>query len=721
MKEKRTLMVLLFFMLLVGIPSVTIKAASLKIKMNGSVTQYTGTQVKAKQDGISINISNTPGILVNGIALLPYEEVFEDKLDAVCSYNSSTGAVTFKQYGNTVKLTIDSKIAYVNGKKATLSVAPRKVYYYKSKVTKVLVPSRFVAEALGYTYYWEKSTSTVKIQTPYALYYDKAWHVYKGTRGSVTINGKTVNVSSMPTVIFSNNAFVQAKKVFTNEQLGCKYTYNAAERSVTIQNEEVTVLYYLDSTTAYVNGTKYILKTAPKSIKNNVSNKSCIMVPASFTAKALGYDYTWNSSKKISQITVNSQTIWSWKSDSVNAESAYTNTLHSIQIEKKDGEEYISFDGEAALTCQSVFTEEAHVLTITISDLKNAITAVQEVIEKSSNIKKIVISECVDGITTIELALKEGAAYYESVAGSNYTIHFCTVIEPTSTENSITLPIPDTVSFSEIEEEDCYYNKQFKVMIPGNYVSYYQNIADSLPKYVSSASCSVNSSGNTVITFKTTKILGYKLTDNGTSFTITVGSPSEIYSNIVVLDPGHGGTDPGCISHGLYEKNINFNILYKYCKEYFDNSAPVKAYWTRTTDVKIGLTDRAAFAKSVEADLFISLHMNSASSSAANGTETYYCTSNNAKNSSGVTSKVLAAYFQNNWSSKVGFNIKRGVRTANYVVIKKNTVPAILVELGFLSGSTDVNLLGSNTIQKKAAQCFYDTVCDFFEKYPTGR
>ena len=720
MKKNRILMVLLFFMLLMVIPSKSIEAASLKIKMNGSVMQYTSAQVKVKHDGASINISNTPGILVNGIALLPYQEVFKNGLGASCSYNSGTGVITFKQYSNTVKLTIGSKIAYINGKKATLSVAPRKVYYYKSKVTKVLVPSRFVAEALGYTYYWEKSTSTVKIMTPYALYYDKAWHVYKGTKGSVTINGKSVDVSAMPTVIFSNNAFVQAKKVFNNEQLGCKYTYNSTDQSITIRNESVTVLYHLNSTTAYVNDTKYILKVAPKSMKDNVTNKGYIMVPASFTAEALGYKYEWNYSTKTSQITVEKQVIWSWKSDVVNEEATYTNTLQSVQVEKKDGEEYISFIGDESLTYQSVFEEDTHVLTITLSDLKNVISAVQESITNSSNITKIVISECADGITTIHLALKQGAAYYESISGANYSIHFCTT-ETTSTDNSITLPIPDSVSFADIEDEDCYYNKQFKITIPGDCVSYYQNLSDSLPKYISSASCSLNSSGNTVITFKTTKILGYKLTDNGTTFTVTVGSPSEIYPSIVVLDAGHGGTDPGCVSNGLYEKNINFNILYKYCKNYFTNSAPVKAYWTRTTDVKIALTDRAAFAKSVEADVFISLHMNSAASSSANGTETYYCTTNNKKNSFGVTSKILANYFQNNWSSKIGLSTKRGVKTANYVVIKQNTVPAILIELGFMTGSTDVNIIGNNTTQKKAAQYFYNTVCDFFEEYPTGR
>jgi len=63
----------------------------------------------------------------------------------------------------------------------------------------------------------------------------------------------------------------------------------------------------------------------------------------------------------------------------------------------------------------------------------------------------------------------------------------------------------------------------------------------------------------------------------------------------------------------------------------------------------------------------------------------------------------------------------RGTKTAGYYVIKHNTVPAILIELGFLSGSTDYSRLTNSSFQKKAAKSIYDSIIEMFTTYPTGR
>lgn len=82
-------------------------------------------------------------------------------------------------------------------------------------------------------------------------------------------------------------------------------------------------------------------------------------------------------------------------------------------------------------------------------------------------------------------------------------------------------------------------------------------------------------------------------------------------------------------------------------KDKFAGNAPdTKVYWTRTNDSYITLANRAAFAKSVRADAFISLHMNSAKSGSANGTEVYYSVSNNKTSFSGITSKAMANLFR---------------------------------------------------------------------------
>ena len=103
-------------------------------------------------------------------------------------------------------------------------------------------------------------------------------------------------------------------------------------------------------------------------------------------------------------------------------------------------------------------------------------------------------------------------------------------------------------------------------------------------------------------------------------------------------------------------------------KDKFAGNAPdTKVYWTRTNDSYITLANRAAFAKSVRADAFISLHMNSATSKSANGTEVYYSVSNNKTSFSGITSKAMANLFRTQLLADLK-TTNRGTKTAAYYV-----------------------------------------------------
>jgi N-acetylmuramoyl-L-alanine amidase len=214
---------------------------------------------------------------------------------------------------------------------------------------------------------------------------------------------------------------------------------------------------------------------------------------------------------------------------------------------------------------------------------------------------------------------------------------------------------------------------------------------------------------------------GYEIFTDEDYIYVNVGNPRDIYKNIVVLDPGHGGTAPGAIYNDVKEKNLNFKILYEIGKNFF-NSDPskLKVYYTRETDVDISLADRAAFADKIGADLFVSLHMNANTNKSVYGTEVYYSNSNNKKNKAGLNSETLAKLFVNNISSSLKTN-NRGTRAAQYTVVHKNTVPAVLIELGFMSNSSDFAKITDSSFQYNAAKAIYETLLQVFELYPTGR
>ncbi|NLL71976.1 MAG: N-acetylmuramoyl-L-alanine amidase, partial [Clostridiales bacterium] len=94
--------------------------------------------------------------------------------------------------------------------------------------------------------------------------------------------------------------------------------------------------------------------------------------------------------------------------------------------------------------------------------------------------------------------------------------------------------------------------------------------------------------------------------------------------------------------------------------------------------------------------------------------------SNNKKNSSGLDSETLAKLFVNNLSSSLGTR-NRGIRAERYTVVHKNTVPAVLVELAFMSNANDFAKISDPEFQYEAAKVLYETVLQVFELYPTGR
>ena len=193
------------------------------------------------------------------------------------------------------------------------------------------------------------------------------------------------------------------------------------------------------------------------------------------------------------------------------------------------------------------------------------------------------------------------------------------------------------------------------------------------------------SGNNTVITITTTSLVGYKIYEKGNTLSVLMGQPNKIFKNVLVLDAGHCGHDPGAQNNGTNEKDLTHKIIYTLMKDKFAGNAPdTKVYWTRTNDSYITLANRAAFAKSVRADAFISLHMNSATSKSANGTEVYYSVSNNKTSFGGITSKAMANLFRTQLLADLK-TTNRGTKTAAYYVLKHNTVPAIFPNLSYRS------------------------------------
>jgi N-acetylmuramoyl-L-alanine amidase len=230
----------------------------------------------------------------------------------------------------------------------------------------------------------------------------------------------------------------------------------------------------------------------------------------------------------------------------------------------------------------------------------------------------------------------------------------------------------------------------------------------------------------------------------------------------VVIDPGHGGHDPGTISpSGKYkEKDIVLAVSLKLGSLIKSEFPDIKVLYTRSTDKFIPLAERSDFANRNNADLFISVHVNSVAATSVNGTETFVmgthmsdsnfelCKAENSVivmednytakyegfNPNSPESYIIFSLLQNTHleqSLKLAEMVQksyksgpvygnRGVKQGGLIVLWRSTMPAILTEIGFISNAKDRAVLISKEGQTKIANRLFSAFCNYKKMYEEG-
>ncbi|MBE9127412.1 N-acetylmuramoyl-L-alanine amidase, partial [Coleofasciculus sp. LEGE 07081] len=175
---------------------------------------------------------------------------------------------------------------------------------------------------------------------------------------------------------------------------------------------------------------------------------------------------------------------------------------------------------------------------------------------------------------------------------------------------------------------------------------------------------------------------------------------------VVIVDPGHGGKDPGAIGiGGVQEKNVILPISQEVAA--ILEQQGIQAVLTRSSDYFVTLQGRVDMAEQARADLFVSIHANAISLSRpdVNGLETYYYSSGQG----------LAQTVHNSILQSVDVD-NRGVRQARFYVLRKSSMPAILVEVGFLTGREDSAKLSNPAYRSQIAQAIARGILQYIQQ-----
>lgn len=237
-------------------------------------------------------------------------------------------------------------------------------------------------------------------------------------------------------------------------------------------------------------------------------------------------------------------------------------------------------------------------------------------------------------------------------------------------------------------------------------------------------------------------------------------SYSKFRVKTIVIDPGHGGSDPGAVSGKTQEKDIALDISLKLGKMISDSFPDIKVIYTRKTDVFVELYQRAEIANKNNANLFICIHCNFCTASSAYGTETFtmgvhkndanlevakrensviLLENNYQKNYDGFDpnspeANIIFSLYQNayinqsiSFASKVEAKFKnvakrysRGVKQAGFLVLWKTAMPSILIETGFISNPKEKTYLLSDDGKVKLSEAIYSAFKDYKKEIESG-
>lgn len=687
-------------------------------------------------EDIELNTEKLPGVYVGKTLMGPARSLFlSDSMEGSFTLSKSKKSATISFGDNNLILTLGSKNAELNGAQVKLEKAPDFIKLNFSNKNEVYIPMESICELFDIDIETSGNVSTLSLPDDDEDVEDVGDD--ENSKPAPEPTPEPSNEAEQPLQPFVANKlpFSWKSKVNPATAFNAVQSLNGKNTSA---GSSITDIVNLPGNQADNFDTYTITSTEGFSgIKGNMANNQLTVSlnnvssngGQSYTSNIRTVNYintTYNAASNSSNISfgladgvVGYDMSLSKDGKSLNVK-IYKNTITEIKGSYNKGVYTFTFTGLVPLSVNDNGSSDSN-QNLAIPNIIDTIGSGSYVDNTSSALS--MFSYFSNGVAGASLSVNKTSrlSYYTSQSGNTLTITFSQASTPANVVGA-TIALPSGLDTSEIEDEDNYFSGNFTITLPGDLRSHF----NSKPiKYdankVSNVNISLNDSGDTVLTFYTTKLYAYRLTVSKSQIKVAIDRAKNLYSKVVVIDPGHGGHDDGTTSQNkIYkEKNVVLSIGYTYFRNYL-NDEDLKVYWTRKGDTYPTLYERAAFPKKVDADIFISVHMNSFPKATPKGTEVFYSTRNNILQPNGLSSYTMASMFLKNITSTFS-TFNRGVKTAAYVVTNMNTVPAVLLEYGFLSNEDDLAKFSKLENQDKAAEILYNTIEEIFDNYPTGR
>lgn len=649
---------------------------------DGSTNNYKVVNMMINGDDV---VSDVPGILYvlkgKTRTLVPISFI-ASKFGAEVKWDGAKKEVTINNEGKEIVLTIDSSTAYVNGVATQLpNDIPAKLMTYEG-VSRTLVPVNFISQHLGYDIFWVGGTRTVSINKPEqdltAVRYSDTG-TYPELRFKVSdevsvtsysVDGESVGGKNSIVLEFHNTNLNLTNppkygRYMINDMIQEIYDIQLAQEDGALKSVKAVIGlgYYRNGDVHYDAANHEMVVQLINAVNyvdvEKINQATAVVIDS---AEVPAYNVLKYDDRVIIDV-IHSKLVED--NDIINVNDGGISTVEYTQVDDSD-----LYDAGTRFTRVTV-------------KLKNGLTSENVYVDNADSKVYVYVQDSVLGTysyarnldtatSQFGLALKNPASYPVSYNESSRVLSFSVPTDNISLIEGLNNTDDGVIDKIAVSQSGGLYNIQLTLAENTHYTA------------------STASSSNFSIAFMN-----------------EVLKNSDYKDKLIVIDAGHGGHDPGASSGGYKEKDIALDAAL-ILKRKLEN-AGFKVYMTRERDNYVKLYDRAGIANQLNADLFISVHINAAKSTKANGIEVLYDPENTRNN------YTLAKKIQSELISATGAYNRGVVSRPDLVVTRETEMDAVLVELGFITNAEEQQKLRSTSYLEKCAEAILEGVIDFMD------
>jgi len=696
----------------------------MKLVYDGVEHEYTAEDITLIVKGKTITPS-VPPVIIDERTLVPARAIFE-QFDADILWVAETKEIFIALYNKILQLKVNDNIAKIGDTILHMEVPPKIIN------DSTMIPLRFVAESFDLEVGWNSEARIATVdekqqqtqpQTQIQTQPQTQFQTQPQTQPQTNTN------ISQPNNTNNNIVRFKSENIYSN-------TNTNINLPITTENYDLVNIIGVDFPT---NGDETFKIKASGKISSAsyqvIENPLRLFVDIQNSISKLNSTISGKGSSVVDSIRTSQQ------ADSLNTTRVVfdlpSGQNYSVYLSEDRMTLNVKFEPVIVneITLQSSNTEDiiniysTSMLSPKVSELDNTNTVIIDIPNAVSNIGSKaadVSSNSISSIrtsqfdeSTVRIAIDVTNTINYSITANNLVttikigkpeyknIHYSNISYPTL---ALTKDINYNIDINSVEHQDKYLEGYYKITLPYDYSDIYGHGEYKInDDYLDSIEIQTNN-GKTEFIFNQKNIYAYALTEDNSNVYINILDPKDVYKRIVYIDAGHGGDAPGNINNGVTEKVVNLDVsnrLYLL----LENDPDFKVYATRTTDVDMARPKRASLGS--VGDMFVSIHCNSLANTSVSGVQVFYP---NPSDTRGALSKEMAAIFNKTVSDSLSIPIRPADQTLGYeyTVLLKSTVPACLIELGFLTNVTDAKILASPEGRQAAAQGIYKGIKESF-------